>query len=442
MIEKEIETLTYRIFDSDGNLVVFYDKGSNHHDIGVVKNLLYNGNQQLHVKDSIFINDEEIRKEQIQNVISFVHLDDYGEKHVKIAIDIEKSKNIIFLYSDLPIPVNKGIKDCESPYYTIKEKEDTIPKENKDVTSEKIDDTLRKVIKVDAINENTDEDEDDENTYVSELEKVKARKARIIPFIFKSVKHTFSILSLILIYTYIHMFILALGCSVNGTTFILRQFIGNHVISDSLGLIIGLGVGYFVYNSIITRLLIICLQYIHRNELHNITIDVTPDWLHEDAKSERVLDELNRIVEFENEPYVAHRLYEYIDLEQSTTSQFTIEHAREGKIKESLYSPIGQDEDLSPKHRVMANRVISDELTLFDVKKIQSVIKEYRKTKENIEYQREFYKYDKLFAEKQHESESKFVEEFEKINKELEYYYQELEDLKQEKMKDIEKKIS
>lgn len=442
MVEKEIETLTYRIFDSDGNLVVFYDKGSNHHDIGVVKNLFYNGNQQLHVKDSIFINGEEIRKEQIQNVISFVHLDDYGEKHVKIAIDIEKPKNIICLYSDLPIPVNKGIKDCESPYYTIKEKEDTIPKENKDVTSEKIDDTLRKVIKVDAINENTDEDEDDENTYVSELEKVKARKNRITPFIFKSLKHSFSILTLILIYTYIHMFILALEFSVIGTTFILRQFIGDHVISEFLAFIIGLGVGYFIYNNIITRLLIVCLQYIHRNKLHNINVNVMPDWLHEETKKERVLDELNRIVEFENEPYVAHRLYEYIDLEQSTASQFTIEHVREGKIKESLYSPNEQDEDLSPKHRVMANRVISDELTLFDVKKIQSVIKEYHKTKEKIEYQRDFYKYDKLFAEKQYESESKFVEEFERINDELEYYYQELEDLKQEKMKDIEKKIS
>lgn len=440
MVKKEIESLMYRIFDSDDNLVVLYNEDSNYRGIRMHKSSLYKEEQQLHVKDSIFINDEKIEKERIQDITSFVYFDTYGKTHVKIAIDIEAPNGIICIYSDLPI--NKDIEDCKSPYYTIKEKSDVTPKENKNIKSEEIDDTLRKVIKVSAINENADKDEDDENKYVSDLEKVKARKARIVPFIFESVKDTFSILTLILIYTYIHMFILALGCSVNGTTFILRHLIGNHVISDSLGLIIGLGVGYFVYNSIITRLLIICLQYIHRNELHNITVNVTPDWLHVETKAERVLDELNRIVEFENEPHVAHRLYEYIDLEQSTSSQFTIEHTREGKIKESLYTPNEQDEDLSPKHRVMANRVISDELTLFDVKKIQSVIKEYHKTKENIEYQREFHKYDKLFAEKQYESESKFVEEFEKINNELEYYYQELEDLKQEKMRDTEKKIS
>ena len=90
----------------------------------------------------------------------------------------------------------------------------------------------------------------------------------------------------------------------------------------------------------------------------------------------------------------------------------------------------------------MVNRVISDEVTDEDIQKFQSVIKEYHDTKSEISYQREFYKYDKLFAEKQHTSDSHIVEEFDKINEKLNEYYQEMEELKQEKMKDIEERIS
>lgn len=434
MEEIKIESLYYRLFNSEGRLVVLYEEDDKYQSIKVNQYLLYDESQTF-TTEGILINGERIGNERIQDILVPVHIDD-DKPCIEFVIDTPSSKDMLYIHA--PLSVGEDDERQDAPYYMIEKNDDTSKDDDisKDADTSKDDDALKMTFDMNIFRRHKGR-----HRYIEALEDIKSRRHRILPFIKESFNYA-SVFSLIPLFLYIQLFFATLGWSVDGITFMLHQSTNHHTFSDLLSIIAGVFAGYVIYNRLVTRLCIELIGYVDKriNQLDNKIESTTLGYLNEDAIQVQKLNELNRIVEFEKEPHVAHRLYEYIDLEQSTSSKLTIDYTSMGRIAEQVNAQ--GDTHLTPKQQAMVNHVISDVLDMKDIEKIQSVIHNYHQTRENIEYQREYNKYDKLFSENQYESENRFVEEFDKITDKLNQYYQEMENLKQEKMKDTDEKIS
>lgn len=434
MDEVNIEQLSYRVLNSEGQLIVNYDYDNNKMEVNANEDLLYDKTQLFKMKDVIILNGKTIKKERVKTVLTPSHFEEGTKPCIEIVIKDDESDDIIYIHTDLP---TEDESHCTPPYMVKMSEYDT---DTSDEIEEPQEEPLQETIEIRSHGRQSTDDE--EFTYASDLEKIKDRHALFIPFIGKTFKHVNGVFGLIGLIAYVHMFFIVMNLSVGASSTAVRNILGSHFISDITGLVIGLIMTHIVYSRVITRFIIKVAQKIsyeikEKNPQKSFFFDSVAE-----VKRKNAINYLNDIVEFENEPYVAHRMYEFIDLEKSTENELTLDYTKLGHITEKIKYEHTHDEDLSPKQQVMVNRVISDEVTDEDIQKFQSVIKEYHDTKSEISYQREFYKYDKLFAEKQHTSDSHIVEEFDKINEKLNEYYQEMEELKQEKMKDIEERIS
>lgn len=146
---------------------------------------------------------------------------------------------------------------------------------------------------------------------------------------------------------------------------------------------------------------------------------------------------LNDIVEFENDPNVAHRLYECIDLEQSYDNTLMIDHTQYGQIVDQ----VPRSGELSPKHLAMKNHVLSEEINESDVDDFMDIITNYHEAKANLEYQREYDKYDEVFSKASHHQTSPLDQSLHDISDTLKCYNDEIEQLMQDKMKDTNERI-
>lgn len=437
MDEVNIEKLLYSVSNSEGQLIVKYDYENNKTEINVNEDLLYDKAQLFKISDFIILNGKIIKKERVKTVLTPSHFEEGTKPCIEIVIKDDESDDIIYIHTDLP---TEDESHCTPPYMVKMSEYDTDTSDEIEESQELQEEPLQETIEIRSHGRQSTDDE--EFTYASDLEKIKDRHALFIPFIGKTFKHVSGVFGLIGLIAYVHMFFIVMNLSVGASSTAVRNILGSHFISDIIGLVVGLIMTHIVYSRVITRFIIKVAQKIsyeikEKNPQKSFFFDSVAE-----VKRKNAINYLNDIVEFENEPYVAHRMYEFIDLEKSTENELTLDYTKLGHITEKIKYEHTHDEDLSPKQQVMVNRVISDEVTDEDIQKFQSVIKEYHDTKSEISYQREFYKYDKLFAEKQHTSDSHIVEEFDKINEKLNEYYQEMEELKQEKMKDIEERIS
>lgn len=201
--------------------------------------------------------------------------------------------------------------------------------------------------------------------------------------------------------------------------------------------IIALIIPYMIMEHIITSMIIVFAQRIW-SDYKGVTIvngyraqsrfkEVTP----------RYVRRLNDIVEFENDPNVAHRLYECIDLEQSYDYTFVIDHTQYGQIVDQ----VPRSGELSPKHLAMKNHVLSEEINKSDVDDFMDVIMNYHNAKANIEYQREYDKYDKAFGKAIQNQTSPLNRSLDDMNNTLKCYSDEIDQLMQDKMKDTNERI-
>lgn len=148
------------------------------------------------------------------------------------------------------------------------------------------------------------------------------------------------------------------------------------------------------------------------------------------------LNQLNRIVEFENDPNVAHRMYEFIDLTQSNKDTLVIDYQKQGAIQsEILVQKLNDDSELSPRQLAMKHYVMTEPMTNEELNNIVTLIKSYQETKTKLDYQRAYEENADAFSKGQHEINTPLQTSLDKLNAELESYQREIDSVLQDKMK-------
>lgn len=153
---------------------------------------------------------------------------------------------------------------------------------------------------------------------------------------------------------------------------------------------------------------------------------------------------INDIVEFKNKPFETHRMYEYIDMKRSNDRYYFLDFSNMGEIADVIpfrdeYLYRRNDGKMTPKQIAMINHVSTDALTIKERTNISQLIRQYHKTKQAVEHQRELNKYDKLYASHStHANDSVLMHSLDDMSEELNEYQQELQTLLNSKSREDE----
>lgn len=214
--------------------------------------------------------------------------------------------------------------------------------------------------------------------------------------------------------------IMAYVNAVNGMVVLLTHIFPYDI--PPINLILGLTLPYIISEYIIMPILISITSRFYREDEHQNYQDQ--------------LNQLNRIVEFENDPNVAHRMYEFIDLTQSNKDTLVIDYQKQGAIQsEILVQKLSDDTELSPRQLAMKHYVMTEPMTNEELNNIVTLIKSYQETKTKLDYQRAYEENAKAFSKGQHEINTPLQTSLDKLNDELESYRREIDSVLQDKMK-------
>lgn len=172
----------------------------------------------------------------------------------------------------------------------------------------------------------------------------------------------------------------------------------------------------------------------------NKIIDLAHAVFHNE-KYEPILTKLNTILEFENDNHVVHRLYEFLDVKKSTSEFLFIDYGNKDKIIERFNGDESQHEMLSTKQQVMVSNVISDEINVQELGDILNIINRYNDTLNELEYQKEYAKYQEIYGnsfKKASHLDSEYIRSLSEIHDDLEKINQDIEVMKKSKIKDTQ----
>lgn len=198
----------------------------------------------------------------------------------------------------------------------------------------------------------------------------------------------------------------------------------------------------FLYNKFWDRLIIrINLAKIRvREKSLRKNINLADAFRYND-KYEPILTKLNTILEFKNDNHVVHRLYEFLDVKKSTSEFLFIDYGNKDKIIERFNGDESQHEMLSTKQQVMVSNVISDEINVQEFEDIFNIINRYNDTLNELEYQKEYAKYQEIYGnsfKKASHLDSEYIRSLSEIYDDLERINQDIEDIKNSKIKDTQ----
>ena len=77
----------------------------------------------------------------------------------------------------------------------------------------------------------------------------------------------------------------------------------------------------------------------------------------------------------------------------------------------------------------MVNHVSSKRITYDEIETVSAMVKEYHKTLNSLKYQKEIKKYDDLYASHSEKGRTKFQDSLSEVEKELEKYEHELQNI-------------
>lgn len=204
--------------------------------------------------------------------------------------------------------------------------------------------------------------------------------------------------------------------------------------------VIGLGLMYILYEKVLTDMTIeIYQESSHKMANYFSEFLNDDDWIYS-PKTRNAMHTLNAIVELENDPNVAHHIHEFIDVSKSTERHLFIDFGAYGSIIERVNIDV-EDSDLTAKQFAMRNHVVTEPMSHEELLNIQSLVKQYQDTISNIEYQRDYERYDEAFKNKTMSRKTQLEKSLDTLNQDLKRHDEELEQFKQAKIKDIDNRI-
>ena len=193
-----------------------------------------------------------------------------------------------------------------------------------------------------------------------------------------------------------------------------------------------------LWDRLIIRINLACIR-VRRKSLQK-SINLANAFNYND-KYEPILTKLNTILEFKNDNHVVHRLYEFLDVKKSTSEFLFIDYGNKDKIIERFNGDESQHEMLSTKQQVMVSNVISDEINVQEFEDILNIINRYNDTLNELEYQKEYAKYQEIYGnsfKKASHLDSEYIRSLSEIYDDLERINQDIEVMKKSKIKDTQ----